>query len=117
MATNAASTPFSMAGISDLPKYSQEAMSAARPPAAAAILVVKATWPKNPPIGDNALPGLNPNQPNHRMITPRTVNTWLWPGIITGLPSLLNLPRRGLSRIVATTAAVAPVRWTTVEPA
>ncbi|MNE55743.1 hypothetical protein D3C80_1505980 [compost metagenome] len=77
IATSAASTPFSIAGMSDLPKYSQEATSAARPPAAAAMLVVSATCPKKPPIGDNALPGLKPNQPNQRMITPSTVNTWL----------------------------------------
>ncbi|MNN79829.1 hypothetical protein D3C81_1965050 [compost metagenome] len=43
IATNAARTPFSIAGISDLPKYNQEAINAAKPPAAAAMFVVRAT--------------------------------------------------------------------------
>ncbi|MNT78339.1 hypothetical protein D3C72_2175670 [compost metagenome] len=78
IATKAASTPFSIAGISAFPYTIQDTSKAKTPPAAAAILVVKATYPKNPSfIADTALPGLNPNQPNQRIITPKIEYTWL----------------------------------------
>ncbi len=60
---------------------------------------------------------LKPNQPSQRASTPIPKIGMLWPGIARGLPSLPYLPRRGPSTIAAASAAVAPVRWTIVEPA
>ena len=39
------------------------------------------------------------------------------PGIARGLPSEPNLPRRAPSSSSAANAPLAPIRWTTVEPA
>src|SRR5690606_6413011 len=62
------------------------------------------------------LPPLKPNQPSQRMNTPNAPSGKLWPGIeLTIFP--LYLPMRGPSFQAAMKAAVAPVKWTTVEPA
>src|SRR5829696_5763870 len=62
-------------------------------------------------------PGLKPHHPIQSMRTPRTASGMLWPGMVTGLPSSSYLPRRGPSSRVPASAAMAPERWTTVEPA
>src|SRR6266540_7431664 len=53
-------------------------------------------------------PGLNPNQPNQRMITPSVVYAMLCPGIAFGFPSWSNFPIRGPSRSAPARAASAP---------
>ena len=73
--------------------------------------------PKRPPTAWSVEPGLNPNQPNHRISTASPTSGMLWPGITLGLPSRPYLPCRGPSRSRAAKAPVAPIRWTTVEPA
>ena len=60
---------------------------------------------------------MKPNQPNQRMKTPSPTSGMLWPGITFGFPSGPYLPWRGPSRSNAAKAPVAPIRWTTVEPA
>jgi hypothetical protein len=62
-------------------------------------------------------PGLKPNQPNQRMTTPSCASGMLCPGMALGRPSRLYLPIRGPRRSRPAKPAVAPVRWTTVEPA
>ncbi len=53
-------------------------------------------------------PGLKPNQPNHRMMTPSVVKAMLWPGIAFGFPSAPNFPMRGPSSSAPASAASAP---------
>jgi hypothetical protein len=60
---------------------------------------------------------LKPNQPTHRISTPRPKIGIECPGITRERPSLEYLPLRGPSSSSAASAAVAPVRWTTDEPA
>ena len=50
---------------------------------------------KRPSSAPSVEPGLNPNQPSHRMSTPRPNSGMLWPGIARGLPSAPYLPWRG----------------------
>ena len=48
---------------------------------------------------------------------PRPTSGMECPGIARGLPRASYFPRRGPSRSRAASAPVAPIRWTTVEPA
>ena len=90
---------------------------AARTPAQAASWVTTTTSVKRPSSALSVDPGLNPNQPSHRISTPRPNSGMLCPGIARGLPSGPYLPRRGPSNSRAASAPVAPIRWTAVEPA
>ena len=72
---------------------------------------------KRLPIAPSVEPGLNPNQPSHRISTPRPTSGIECPGIARGLPSGPYLPIRGPSNSNAASAPVAPIRWTTVDPA
>ena len=72
---------------------------------------------KRPSIALSVEPGLKPNQPSHRISTPRPNSGIEWPGIARGLPSVPYLPRRAPSSSSAASAPVAPIRWTAVEPA
>ena len=92
-------------------------LSAAITPAAAARLVTTTTSAKRLPIAPSVEPGLKPNQPSQRMSTPRPTSGIEWPGMARGLPSGPYLPRRGPSSSSAAKPPVAPIRWTTVEPA
>ena len=53
-------------------------------------------------------PGLNPNQPNQRMMVPSTAYGRLCPEIALALPSALKRPMRGPSRSAPASAASAP---------
>ena len=86
-------------------------------PAAAARFVTRTISAKRLPIAPSVEPGLNPNQPSHRISTPRPTSGMEWPGIARGLPSGPYLPIRGPSSSSTARAPVAPARWTTVEPA
>ena len=92
-------------------------MIAPSTPAAAARFVVTAMSAKRAPTAPSVEPGLKPNQPNHRISTPRIASGMEWPGIGWALPFASNLPMRAPSRSVPASAAVAPQRCTTVEPA
>ena len=88
-----------------------EVSTAPRTPAAAARFVFSATYAKKPTPPKSTLsvePGLNPNQPNQRMITPSVVKAMLWPGIAFGLPSDENFPMRGPRRSAPASPASAP---------
>ena len=86
------------------------------PPALASI-VLTATTPIRRSVPARVDPALNPNQPKARMKQP-TIAIGMWcPGIAFGVPSLLNLPRRGPSILAPTKASTPPVMWTTEEPA
>jgi hypothetical protein len=86
-------------------------------PAAAASWVFSMTSPKNEPALSNVEPPLKPNQPIHRITTPRPTSGIEWPGIARALPSGPYLPLRAPSSSSAASAPTAPVRWTTDEPA
>ena len=76
IATRAAIAPLSIIEISGFLITSHEVMSAPNTPAAAAMLVFSATYAKKPTppkSTDRVEPGLNPNQPNQRMMTPSVV--------------------------------------------
>ena len=65
----------------------------------------------------NTEPPLNPNQPNHRMKTPRVTVGMLDGGVARTVPSLRNLPRRGPTTRRPASAAQPPVPCTMVDPA
>ncbi len=111
MATRAATAPFSIIERSGFLMTIHDVTTAPSTPAAAARFVFNATYAKKPTPPKSTLsvePGLNPNQPNQRMITPSVVNAMLWPGIALGFPSAPNFPIRGPSRIAPARPASAP---------
>ena len=111
IATSAAIAPFSIIERSGFLITSHEVTTAPITPAAAARFVFSATYAKKPTPPKSTLsvePGLNPNQPNQRMITPSVVNAMLWPGMAFGFPSAANLPIRGPSRSAPASPASAP---------
>ena len=91
--------------------------SAPSTPAAAAMFVTSRTSVKRPSSAPSVEPGLKPNQPSHRISTPRPKSGMLCPGIARGLPSAPYLPLRGPRCSSAARAPVAPMRWTAVDPA
>ena len=72
---------------------------------------------KRPSSAFSVEPGLNPNQPSHRISTPSPKSGMLCPGIARGSPFLPYLPRLGPRCSSTASAPVAPIRWTAVEPA
>ena len=62
-------------------------------------------------------PPLNPNQPNHRMKTPRVTVGTLDGGVGRTVPSFRNLPRRAPTTSRPASAAQPPVPCTIVDPA
>src|SRR5919198_5116414 len=124
IATSAAIAPLHAMPMSGFRVLSQIVVSAPITPQAAAMLVTRTMSAKRMspfcPVELSALsvePGLNPNQPNQRMKVARPTNGMLWPGITLGFPSGPYLPRRAPSSSSTANPPVAPVRWTTVEPA
>ena len=116
MPTRAAMAPLPPIPTSTFLRYTKLMSIAPRTPAAAARVVVRAMsaiWV----LAAIVEPGLKPYQPIQRIRTPSTASGMLWPGMVTGRPSSSYLPRRGPSRRVPARAAMAPERWTTVEPA
>ena len=81
MATRPANAPLKAIVASHLPNIARAVTIAAMQPNAAAAFVLIVTLAINSGSADIVLPGLNPNQPSHRMNTPRATNTRLWPGI------------------------------------
>jgi len=75
-----------------------------------------ATASETPPSA-SCEPPLNPNQPNHRMKTPRVTVGMLDGGVGRAVPSLRNLPRRGPTTRRPARAAQPPVPCTMVDPA
>ena len=111
IATSAATAPFSIMERSGFLTTSHEVATAPSTPAAAARLVLSATYEKKPTPPKSTLsvePGLKPNHPNQRMRTPSVVYAMLWPGIAFGLPSAPNLPMRGPSSSAPASPASAP---------
>src|SRR3954466_15193285 len=77
IATSAAIAPFSIIERSGFLITIHDVATAPSTPAAAAMFVLSATYAKKPTCGKSTAsvePGLNPNQPNQRMITPSVVN-------------------------------------------
>ena len=117
MATSAAIAPLPAMPMSIDPVFQRAVMSAPSTPAAAASWVTSRISGKRPSIALSVEPGLNPNQPSHRISTPRPNSGMLCPGIARGSPFLPYLPRRGPRCSSTASAPVAPIRWTAVEPA
>ena len=95
------------------PKTGRDTMSAATTPAAAARLVftrmlLMATASAALPSA-NCDPPLNPNQPSHRISTPRVTTSTLDGGVDLTLPFLRNLPSRGPMTSRPASAAQPPV--------
>ncbi len=117
MATRPARAPLSAIVASHFLNIALAVKIAAIPPAAAAALVVQVIRAILSASAAMVLPGLNPNQPSHRMNTPRATRIRLWPGMAFGLPLESYLPIRGPRANEPTNASQAPTLWTTVEPA
>ena len=116
MPTSPASVPFPAMATSGLPVFSHTTAPAASVLAAAAMAVLSATTITTPSAASSE-PALNPNQPSHRMNTPRIVIGMEWPGIGRGMRPGPYLPRRGPRNMAPMSAAQPPVECTTVEPA
>src|SRR5215210_3605658 len=97
--------------------FQRAVASAVSTPADAASCVTSSTSGKRPSSAPRVEPGLNPNQPSHRISTPSPNSGMLCPGIARGAPSLPYLPRLGPRCSSTASAPVAPIRWTAVEPA
>ena len=91
--------------MSIVPVFSRAVATAASTPKAAARLVMIRISAKRPSSASRVEPGLNPNQPSHRISTPSPNRGMLCPGIARGLPSLPYLPLRGPSSSSAASAA------------
>ena len=80
IATSAAIAPFSIIERSGFLTTIHDVTTAPSTPAAAARFVFSATYAKKPTppkSTESVEPGLKPNQPNQRMITPSVVNAML----------------------------------------
>ena len=97
MATSAAIAPLPAMPMSIDFVFQRATMIAPRTPAEAAICVTSRISGKRPSSAPSVEPGLNPNQPSHRISTPSPNSGMLCPGIARGLPSLPYLPRLGPS--------------------
>ena len=117
IATNPAIAPLPAMPMSIVPVFSFTVITANSTPAAAAMLVITRISGNRPSSAPSVDPGLNPNQPSHRISTPSPNSGMLCPGIARGLPSDPYLPLRAPSSSRAASAPVAPIRWTAVEPA
>ena len=117
IATRAAIAPFPTMPMSSVFIFNWLVIAAASTPAAAAIWVTMRISVKRPSRAPRVDPGLNPNQPSHRIRTPSPKMGIECPGIARGLPSAPYLPRLAPSSSRAARPPVAPIRWTAVEPA
>ncbi len=117
MATSAPIAPLPAMPMSIVPVLQRATPIEASTPAAAASIVTSATSGKRPSSAPSVEPGLKPNQPSHRISTPRPKNGIECPGIARGVPSAPYLPRRAPSCSSTARAPVAPIRCTAVEPA
>ena len=81
MDTNPARAPFIVIVASAFLNLIQEVIIARIAPAAADRFVVTAIVAKSAPPTAVVLPGLNPNQPSHRIKTPSVAIGMLWPCI------------------------------------
>ena len=120
MDTRPAIQPLSVWDKLGLPNHNHEVIRAPKPPAAAAIWVAITTaeaYTESSPPQANWDPPLNPNQPNHRINTPKVPRSKLLPGIGFTDPSLPNFPILGPTMIAAASAATPPTACTIEEPA
>ena len=119
--TNPARAPLRLEARPNRPKSGRATITAASSPLAAARLVLAKTLlittASTGVARANCEPPLNPNQPSHRIKTPRVTTSTLEGGVAFTLPSGRNLPRRGPTTSRAASAADPPVTCTTVEPA
>src|SRR5215212_1742791 len=116
-ADSAAIAPLPAMPMSIVLVFQRAVMSAPSTPAAAASWVTSRISGKRPSSALSVEPGLNPNQPSHRISTPSPKSGMLCPGIARGSRFLPYFPRLGPSSSSTASAPVAPVRWTAVEPA
>src|SRR5882672_2706334 len=117
IATRPARQPFSVMPRSGLPIMIQHVAVDVSVANAAAVLVVTVISPIARGSTPIVLPGLNPNQPNHRTKVPIVAAIRLWPAMGLTLPSAPYLPMRGPSIQTPTSAAQPPIECTWVEPA
>src|SRR3970040_2179275 len=117
IATRPARQPFNVIPRSGFPRRIQAGIMEERGAAAAAMLVVVATWAMEGPSAAMVEPGLNPNHPNQRTNTPMAAEVMLWPGMAFTLPPWPYFPIRGPRTMIPARAAHPPMEWTTVDPA
>src|SRR5437762_3059914 len=117
MATKPASIPLHDIEMSGLPYLALVHAMAVTNPKHAANNVLTATTEMRRSVAPNVEPGLNPIQPNNRIMVPMTTYPRLWPGIAFGDLSLLNFPMRGPRMMAKASAVKPPVACTTPEPA
>ena len=121
IATNPAKAPLSAIVRSAFPNTIRATIKAAMSPPEAAALVFKKTFATSLataiPPSFKVDPPLNPNQPIHKINTPKVANGKFAPGMALTVPEALYFPLRGPKTITPARAAAAPARWTIPEPA
>ena len=119
--TKPARAPLRLEARPSRPKRGRATSTAATRPLAAARWVLAMTLlitTASPGVPSTSCePPLNPNQPSHRISTPRVITSTLDGGVAFTLPSGRNFPRRGPTTSSAARAAHPPVVCTTVPPA
>ena len=111
IATSPATRPDAAPSVVAWPVRRRSTISQPSIAAAAAMCVFTSAWAAMPsPL--SAEPALKPNQPNHRMPAPMSVN-----GSACGGIGWLGQPFRFPSRMTAASAAIPALMWTTVPPA
>ena len=111
--TSPAKAPLRLEARPKRPKSGRATSTAAISPLAAAMLVLKRTLliatASAGVARANCEPPLNPNQPSHRISTPRVTNSTFEGGVAFTVPSGRNFPRRGPMISRAASAAHPPV--------
>ena len=119
--TSPARAPLRLEARPNRPKSGRVTSTAATRPLAAARCVLARTLlitTASPGVPSTSCePPLNPNQPSHRIRTPRVATSTLDGGVALTVPSGRNFPRRGPTTSSAASAAHPPVVCTTVDPA
>ena len=109
--TNPANIPFNVNDREGFLYLTHPTIRENKPPVHAAKLVVRNTCEMAilfaSPQAANCEPGLNPNQPNHKINTPNAAKVKLWPGIAFDFLSLPYFPIRG-PKMAAPTSAIHP---------
>src|SRR5579863_489644 len=97
-ATSPATHPLAQSEASVLPKRARvmaATHNAADPAASVVFTAIKTARLASTPVKRMAPALFNPNHPSQARKQPSSTRTALWPGSADGIPSVLNLPRRG----------------------
>ena len=118
MATRPATQPLAQREASGLPKRTRVMAAAASDAQTAESMVLTTTSGGRTcgPANSSAPARFKPDHPIQASRHPNRTKTALWPGMATGMCSLLYLPRRGPRIHAMASAAKPPTAWIAPEP-